>query len=72
MTKVFITGATGNVGREVLSSLQKMNHQLELYTGVKDINVDRIEINNSEVKLIRFDFTDFSSVKQATLKRRRD
>jgi len=61
MTKVFITGATGNVGREVLSSLQKMNHQLELYTGVKDINVDRIEINNSEVKLIRFDFTDFSS-----------
>ncbi len=72
MTKVFITGATGNVGREVLSSLQKMNHQLELYAGVKDINVDRIEINNSEVKLIRFDFTDFSSVKQATLKRRRD
>jgi len=28
MTKVLITGATGNVGIEVLSALKKLDHQL--------------------------------------------
>ncbi|MEI7587558.1 hypothetical protein [Runella sp.] len=40
MKKVLITGATGNVGRAVLNALQKIDHQLDLYAGVRDINVD--------------------------------
>ncbi len=43
MTKVLITGATGNVGIEVLSALQKRNHHLDIFAGVRD----RQKNNNS-------------------------
>jgi len=43
MTKVLITGATGNVGLEVIRALQKIGHQLDLYAGVRDLrNVAKI------------------------------
>lgn len=61
MTKVLITGATGNVGREVLSALQKMDHPLDLYAGVRDIHADRAAFANDALKLLRFDFTNFDS-----------
>ena len=35
-TKVLITGATGNIGIEVLSALKKLDHQLEIYAGVRE------------------------------------
>ncbi len=58
MTKVLITGATGNVGREVLNSLQKIDHQLDLYAGVRDINTDKIGLADFRIKFFQFDFTD--------------
>ena len=61
MTKVLITGATGNVGREVLNFLQKTNHQLALFAGVRDINKVEIELKNNNVKLLSFDFTNFNT-----------
>lgn len=38
MTKVLITGATGNVGREVVAALQKLSLGLEMYAAVRDWN----------------------------------
>lgn len=56
MTRVLITGATGNVGIEVIRSLQKIEHQLDIYAGVRDINADKI--GPGKIKLLHFDFTD--------------
>lgn len=35
MGKVLITGATGNVGMEVIKALQSMTHTLHIYAGVR-------------------------------------
>lgn len=35
MCKVFITGATGNVGYAVISALKKMDYALQLFAGVR-------------------------------------
>lgn len=34
---ILITGATGNIGIEVLKSLQKSNHQLQVVAGVRNL-----------------------------------
>jgi len=56
MTKVLITGATGNVGVEVLSALKKLDHQLEIYAGVRDTEFDNEKLSNFNIKTIKFDF----------------
>ena len=65
MTKVLITGATGNVGLEVIRSLQKINHQLDLYAGVRNINADKIKLTNYKVNFSQFDFTDSKTYNSA-------
>jgi uncharacterized protein YbjT (DUF2867 family) len=65
MTKVLITGATGNVGKEVLNALQKINHHLDLYAGVRNVNINELGSSNSNVGLINFDFTDLRTYKSA-------
>lgn len=53
--KVLITGATGNVGKEVISALSQLHHELDIYAGVRDLN----EIEKLKgVTAIQFDFTD--------------
>ncbi len=41
MTKVIITGSTGNEGMEVIKSLQSIDHQLDIYVGARSISDDR-------------------------------
>ncbi len=65
MTKVLITGATGNVGREVLNALQKIDHQLDIYAGVRDITTDKIVLAKYKTKFSLFDFADFKTYKTA-------
>jgi uncharacterized protein YbjT (DUF2867 family) len=64
MTKVLITGATGNVGKEVLNYLLKIDHQLDIYAGVRNINVDELGLN-SKIKLLQFDFTNVNTYETA-------
>ena len=66
MTKVLITGATGNVGKEVIKSLQNIDHQLDVYAGVRNLNENRNELSSYKVKFSLFDFTD-SNTYQAAL-----
>ena len=56
MTKVLITGATGNVGTEVIKSLQNIDHQLDIYAGVRNLTTDDNKLDN--IKFAQFDFTD--------------
>jgi uncharacterized protein YbjT (DUF2867 family) len=58
MTKVLITAATGNVGIEVLSALKKLDHQLEIYAGVRDTELGNEKLSNFNIKNIKFDFTN--------------
>ena len=64
MTKVLITGATGNIGTEVIKSLSKLNY-LNIYAGVKDLNKDKIKLANYNIQFSQFDFTDLKSHKSA-------
>ncbi|HSN62105.1 MAG TPA: NmrA family NAD(P)-binding protein [Ferruginibacter sp.] len=65
MTKVLITGATGNVGTAVIKSLQNIHHQLDIYAAVRNIKEDSIKFPDSNVKFLQFDFTDFSTYSTA-------
>lgn len=62
--KLLITGATGNVGKEVISALSLLNHGLAIYAGVRDLS--GIEKHRfKDVSPTRFDFTDPSSFKKS-------
>ena len=65
MAKVLITGATGNVGIEVIRSLKNTDHQLELYAGVRDPVADGIKLAGYKINVSRFDFTDISTYNSA-------
>ena len=65
MTKVLITGATGNVGTEVIKSLQYIDHKLDIYAGVRNLNEDRGKLWDYRVNLSLFDFTDANTYKTA-------
>lgn len=65
MTKVLITGATGNVGTEVIKSLENIDHQLDIYAGVRNSNEDRLKLSNYKVNFSLFDFTNATTYKTA-------
>jgi uncharacterized protein YbjT (DUF2867 family) len=65
MTKVLITGATGNVGTEVIKSLQNIDHQLDIYAGIRNSNEDRLKLSNYKVNFSLFDFTNAATYKTA-------
>lgn len=61
MKKIVITGATGNVGVEVLNSLRKTDHGLSICAGIRDIEKDKGKLKDFDVTLIKFDFEDSST-----------
>jgi len=61
MTKVLITGSTGNVGIEVLSALKKLDHQIEIYAGVRDTEFGNEKLSNFKIKPIKFDFINIET-----------
>ncbi|MBC7382037.1 MAG: NmrA family NAD(P)-binding protein [Bacteroidia bacterium] len=63
--KVLITGATGNVGMEVISALSKLNHNLDIYAGVRDLSADKIKLKNYRIQFSLFDFADFTTYQTA-------
>ncbi|GAB3176100.1 NmrA family NAD(P)-binding protein [Telluribacter humicola] len=59
MTRVLITGATGNVGIAVIEALHGLDHQLDLYTGVRNPEEDQPVLHKyRHLTVQRFDFTD--------------
>jgi len=65
LTKVLITGATGNVGIAVLKALQKSTHLLHIIAGVRDIKSDSKLLAEFGVDYVQFDFTDTLTYKSA-------
>ncbi|TYC10565.1 NAD(P)H-binding protein [Bizionia gelidisalsuginis] len=67
MTKVLITGATGNVGTEILKALGNIHHTLEIYAGVRKTNTNQREPLVFEQNEIYFDFTKIDTFWPALL-----
>jgi len=61
MTKVLITGATGNVGIEVLTALKKLDHQLEIIVGVRNTEFGNEKLTNFNVTKVAFDFMNIET-----------
>ncbi len=61
MTKVLITGATGNVGRAVIEALAKQKHTLQISAAVKNIQKDATDLPNNPLNYVAFNFTDSST-----------
>jgi uncharacterized protein YbjT (DUF2867 family) len=65
MKKVLITGATGNVGIEVVKSLAKLNHSYQVYLGVRNVQEDNQKLESFNAQLIQFDFTNSDTFQSA-------
>ncbi|MBC7851723.1 MAG: NmrA family NAD(P)-binding protein [Chitinophagaceae bacterium] len=61
MTRVLVTGAAGNVGLEVIKSLQQIDHNLDLFAGVRDLITDKVKLSQYNVALLQFDFTEIDT-----------
>jgi uncharacterized protein YbjT (DUF2867 family) len=58
MTKVLVTGATGNVGIEVLYALKKMGNPLDIYAGVRNTEAEMDKLSEFNITPVKFDFMD--------------
>ena len=60
MNNILITGATGNVGMEVIKSLQKLSIPLNIVAGLRDTITDGSTLKDYNISFIKFDVTDSS------------
>ena len=65
LSKILITGATGNVGMAVIKALQKQNHLLDIITVVRDLEAASKKLAAYKVSFKKFDFTDPLTYKPA-------
>jgi uncharacterized protein YbjT (DUF2867 family) len=65
MIKVLVTGATGNVGIEVIKALGGVKKNLQIYAGVRDVAEAKNKLNDDSILLTRFDFTDVDTYQPA-------
>jgi uncharacterized protein YbjT (DUF2867 family) len=61
MLNILITGATGNVGIEVIKSLQKLFLPLKIFAGIRDIITDNDKLKAYNIYVVKFDVTDSST-----------
>ena len=61
MLNILITGATGNVGIEVIKSLQKLSLPLNIVAGVRDATIDSGKLRDYNIDKVNFDVTDPST-----------
>jgi len=64
LEKIFITGATGNVGKETIKELINNNYKdHQVIAGVRDIEKAKKQLNYNELSFRKFDFKDQSLFK---------
>ncbi|WP_299287414.1 NmrA family NAD(P)-binding protein [uncultured Mucilaginibacter sp.] len=65
MKKVLITGATGNVGIEVIKCLSKLNHTIQVFAGLRNVEENQKKLAAYPISAVQFDFTDSTTYKSA-------
>lgn len=63
--KILITGATGNVGMEVIKCLVAIDNNFEIVAGVRDIEHEAAKLKEHLVSCVKFDFTNSQLVANA-------
>lgn len=61
MQRILLTGATGNVGMEVIKSLCALDPPLEIVAGIRDVEQDKEKLLPYKVSLKKFDFTNIDT-----------
>jgi uncharacterized protein YbjT (DUF2867 family) len=67
MKKILITGATGNVGMEIIKNLQSVNNDMQILAGVQNPGRDSVKLKGFDVTLVHFDFENESTFFNAML-----
>ena len=67
MKNILITGATGNVGMEVIKSLSKLHHEFNIYAGVFNVEKHELKLKDYALRIVHFDFTDVATYKPALI-----
>ena len=65
ITRALITGATGNVGIEVIKALAQLDHHLDIYAGIRGKEDNLQKLDGFSIKHKLFDFTDVTSYELA-------
>jgi uncharacterized protein YbjT (DUF2867 family) len=65
MKTILITGASGNVGTEVIKALTKTPNQINIVAGVRDIEKDKSKLSAHNIGFVKFDFTDTKTYSKA-------
>lgn len=66
MSNILITGATGNIGFEVIRFLTKINSSNKIIAGVRNIeNAKKVLKDFSDIDFTHFDFEDFNTFDNA-------
>jgi len=65
MKNILITGATGNVGVEVIKSLHKLHYTFKIYAGVFNVDKGTPKLKDYDINILHFDFTDAATYKTA-------
>lgn len=65
MKSILITGATGNVGSAVISSLLKLTESSTILAGVRSPKKEYPFLTKHNIKKVHFDFEDQSSISKA-------
>ncbi len=62
MTTLLITGATGNVGSEIINSLAEIPGDFRVLAGVRDVAAESSIFKLKKVQTLQFDFANESSI----------
>ncbi len=65
MKKILITGASGNVGMEVIKSLEKYYPQSDVIAGLRNWETDKEKLKDYRIGFAKFDFADPATYKLA-------
>ena len=65
MKNILITGATGNVGLEIIKSLKEQNSTDKIFAGVRNISKDDSTFERLGLEVVEFDFMNFDTQENA-------
>jgi uncharacterized protein YbjT (DUF2867 family) len=61
MKRIFITGATGTVGCEVIKAIKALDYPVQIKAGVREITKKQSLYADHDLQFVKFDYTNFAT-----------